>query len=169
MTPAAMMAAGVAAKQTAKYANEIGRICAGLIPTNHSGQVSPALGGAIAECVMPLFFAGVQYQDAGQRVYTVSKLREVTRMTGWQSAAAVAAGCESAWVRQGQLGRGPPYVRTRDLWAKDERVSGHRPGPHDPVVDSNSDRRFIQVNPKARVYWAVGILGFEEDMESLSV
>ncbi|KAI9779241.1 MAG: hypothetical protein M1839_007493 [Geoglossum umbratile] len=169
MPPAAMMAAGVAAQQTAKYANEIGRICAGLIPSNHSGQVSPALGGAIAECVMPLFFAGVQYQDAGQRVYTVSKLREVSRMTGWQTAAAVAAGCESAWVSQAELGRGPPYARTRDVWAKDERVSGNRPGPDDPVLDSNSDRRFIQVNANSRVHWAIGIIGVEEDMENLSV
>jgi hypothetical protein len=169
MPPAAMMAAGVAAQQTSGYANEIGRICAGLIPSNHSGQVSPALGGAIAECVMALFFAGVQYQDPVQRVYTVSKLREVTRMTGWQTAAAVAAGCESAWVRQGELGRGPPYTRTRDVWAKDERVSGHRPGPDDPVLDSNSDRRFIQVNANSRVHWAIGIIGVEEDMENLSV
>ncbi|KAI9865197.1 MAG: hypothetical protein M1813_002517 [Trichoglossum hirsutum] len=169
MPPAAMMAAGVAAQQTTEYANEIGRICAGLIPTNHSGQVSPALGGVIAECVIPLFFAGIQYRDAGQRVYTVSKLREVARMTGWQSATAVAAGCESSWVRQGQLGKGPPYLRTRDLWAKDERVSGNLPGPNDPVVDSNSDRRFIQVNPRARVHWAIGIIGVEEDMENLSV
>ncbi|KAI9774650.1 MAG: hypothetical protein M1840_002899 [Geoglossum simile] len=169
MPPAAMMAAGVAAQQTAKYANEIGRICAGLIPSNHSGQVSPALGGAIAECVMALFFAGVQYRDPGQRVYTVSKLREVTRMTGWQTAAAVAAGCESAWVRQGELGRGPPYIRTRDVGARDERVSGCRPGPGDPVLDSNSDRRFIQVNANSRVHWAIGIIGVEEDMENLSV
>ena len=112
MPPAALMAAGVAAKQTARYANEIGRIAGGLWPLMPGSPVSPSLGGVLIEVTLPLFFAGVQFQDPAQRGWTVSKLQEIARLTGWESSVAIAAGCESSWERAGLAGRGPPYTRT---------------------------------------------------------
>ena len=41
----------------------------------------------------------------------MSTLRGTSRVTGWQSAEAIATGCEAAWMRTAAVGRGPPYVR----------------------------------------------------------
>jgi hypothetical protein len=116
MPPAAMMAAGVSASTTAQYAQTIGKIAAGIYyPQRYNleaGSLNPNLGAALTEVTVPLFFAGVQYTDRAQRGWTVAKLREVSRLTGWQSAAAIASGCEAAWSRTAQLGRGPPYEGT---------------------------------------------------------
>lgn len=61
MPPAAMMAAGVAAKQTAFFANQIGRIAAGIAPDcSIASQVSPGVGAALIESSTPLFICGVQ-------------------------------------------------------------------------------------------------------------
>lgn len=62
MPPAAMMAAGIAARQTAQYANEVGRIAAGIVPDINSDtiQVNPGVGSALMEASLPLFFAAVQ-------------------------------------------------------------------------------------------------------------
>ena len=61
MPPAAMMAAGVAAPQTALFANDIARAAAGLIPDLASRyEVSTQIGAALIESTMGLFIAGVQ-------------------------------------------------------------------------------------------------------------
>ena len=61
MPPAAMMAAGIAARQTASFANELGRIAAGLAPhCSTTEKVSPGVGGALIESATCLFVAGVQ-------------------------------------------------------------------------------------------------------------
>ncbi|KAI9848847.1 MAG: hypothetical protein M1837_006363 [Sclerophora amabilis] len=169
MPPAAMMAAGIAAPKTAGYANEIGRIAAGLVPTSTTSEVNPSLGAALIEATMSLFFAGVQYQDAAQRGWTVTKLRDIARLTGWESSAAVAAGCETSWEKQAALGRGPPYTRVGDPISKDDRMAGRKPFLTDEEPKDTSDRRFIGVNPAARIHWAIGILGLEEDLGKLKL
>jgi hypothetical protein len=61
MPPAAMMAAGMAAKQTAFFANEIGRIAAGIAPhSNATSKVTPGVGAGLIETSFCLFIAGVQ-------------------------------------------------------------------------------------------------------------
>lgn len=61
MPPAAMMAAGIAARQTAFFANEIGRIAAGIMPEcERVQQVNPNVGGALIESSTCLFVSGVQ-------------------------------------------------------------------------------------------------------------
>ena len=194
MPPAAMLSAGVTAHLTATYAQTVGKICAGLYcPQQYSlqtGNLNPNLGGALMESTFPLFFAAVQFQDAGQRGWTISKLRDIARLTGWQTSAAVAAGCEICWERMGQAGKGPTYTPTMDRSNKDERVSGKsRRGPMNSGQDSasvkreggkggedeeppsiiNHDRRFINVNPSARVHWALGLLSVEDDLEKLDL
>lgn len=61
MPPAAMVAAGIAARQTASFANELGRIAAGIAPDcSRTAQVSPGVGAALIESSFCLFIAGVQ-------------------------------------------------------------------------------------------------------------
>lgn len=61
MPPAAMVAAGIAARQTASFANEIGRIAAGIAPDcSRTTEVSPGVGAGLIESSFCLFIAGVQ-------------------------------------------------------------------------------------------------------------
>jgi hypothetical protein len=205
MPPAAMVAAGVCAHLTHTYAQTIGRICAGLyLPSTYSFQTSnlnPSLGSALMESSFSLFFAGIQFQDAAQRGWTVSKLNDIARLTGWQTSASIAAGCEVCWERMGEMNKGPKYVPTMARGNKGDRPDGRtRRGDEirergagwggavkvegsgraqkrnaqveaddeEPVM-INHDRRFINVNPSARVHWALGILGLEDDMQKLDL
>jgi hypothetical protein len=61
MPPAAMMAAGIAARETAVFANEIARIAAGICPdVETAAAVNPSVGAALMESSTCLFIAGVQ-------------------------------------------------------------------------------------------------------------
>jgi hypothetical protein len=61
MPPAATMAAGMAARHTGSYANEIGRISAAIAPhASQVEQVSTGVGAGLIECTFGLFIAGVQ-------------------------------------------------------------------------------------------------------------
>ncbi|KAI9682672.1 MAG: hypothetical protein M1829_006659 [Trizodia sp. TS-e1964] len=212
MPPAAQMAAGVAAAKTAKSANEIGRITAGLLPdtTNQGTSLNPLLAAALLDVSIGLFFSGVQFSNPEQRAWTVENLTWLTAATGWDVTSDIAAGCEVSWIKQAEAGRGPPYTRRIGVWAKDPRISGARrrnaqPGnvaqngsangasharagdaqqtpsaatsPNENATstvgyDINqdpTDRRFIVSNPSTRVYWAIGLLGVEEDLQQLNV
>ena len=110
MPAAAQMAAGVGAQATQPYATLIGRITAGMqIPL--SDDLSPSLGAVLTESTLSLFFAGVQFQAPDQREWLITRLLEVDRRTGWASAGIIARGCETAWERAADMGRGPPYER----------------------------------------------------------
>ncbi|KAF1982629.1 hypothetical protein K402DRAFT_424384 [Aulographum hederae CBS 113979] len=170
MPPAAMMAAGVAAQHTAKYANDIGRIAFGIIPGPSNLPLNPSLGASLCEITMPLFFAGVQYQDFHQRTWLVTHIRDICARTGWASAGMIAAGCERAWERAAQVGRGPPWQRMTDRMPplnEDERVhrgTGHFAGGEPREI---SDKRFVHVNAGTRVHWAMGILSEDRDVEAI--
>lgn len=132
MPPAIMMAASVAAPTTGIYAQTIGKIMAGIYyPQSYNleaGSLSPNLGSSLTEMTVPIFFAAVQYHDPTQRGWTISKLRDICRLTGWKSAEAVAGGCEKAWISAARQGRGPPYQRSFETnreqeWEEEQRVS----------------------------------------------
>lgn len=116
MPPAIMMAAGVAAPTTAEYSQAVGKIMSGVYyPQRYNleaGSLSPNLGSALTEMTVPVFFAAVQYTDTTQRGWTISKLRDISRLTGFKSAEAIAGGCEKAWIGAASQGRGPPYQRS---------------------------------------------------------
>ncbi|KAL8803690.1 MAG: hypothetical protein Q9182_003022 [Xanthomendoza sp. 2 TL-2023] len=169
MPPAAMAAAGVAAPRTAHWANIIGRICAGLQPFSNTAPLNPSHGAALMDSCMGLFHAGIQFRDAAQRGWTIIKLRNIARLTGWQTSALIASGCERAWMAAADMGKGPPYTRTMNATAKDDRVSGRSRQANLGPPKDNNDRRFITMNPGARVYWAMGILSAEEDMKQLKI
>lgn len=61
MPPAGIIAAGVAARQTAFFANQIGRITAGVAPESLTAvHVNPGVGAGLIELTFCLFVAGVQ-------------------------------------------------------------------------------------------------------------
>jgi hypothetical protein len=186
MPPAAMIAAGVAAHKTREYAQDVGKICAGLYqstPGSPSDALDPSYAGVLIESTFPLLFAGVQYQSISQRGWAISKLHDIARMTGWQTSAAVAAACEIAWERQGLAGKGPPYQRSLDRNNKDARVNGKSrlaDGGHsrvealDPASEHESqfvshDRNLIGKHGSTRVHWALGLLSVEQDIEKLEL
>ncbi|KAI1180737.1 hypothetical protein F4777DRAFT_260283 [Nemania sp. FL0916] len=110
MPPVAMLAAGLSAATTMPWALKLGRIAAGLEENiARLKVVSTLMGAALIESAFPLFVAGVQLQDNAQRHWLVRRLRDIARLTGWQSAHQIADGCESAWSKAAQLGRGAPY------------------------------------------------------------
>lgn len=168
MPPAAMMAAGVASRQTSEFAQQIGRIIGGIVPPEMGHDLSPSLGACLCECSLPLFFAGVQYQDPTQRAWLVSLLRNVEIRTGWKSIGMVAQGCETAWEKASGMGHGPPYKRTVDQWhvdtAFDSRVARITGNYAARDYGGSGSVGPAQLNPQsARVHWAMGILGVVED------
>lgn len=170
MPPAAHMAAGVAAKQTASYANDIGRIVAGIVPGPPEQQLNPSVGAALGESCMPSFFAAVQYQDPRQRHETVVRLFSIAKRTGWGSAELIANGCETSWVKAAAAGRGPPYeriVRAHGTSSEDPRLNGswENLDPNaQPDEKDDTDRRLVRTKANARLNWAIGVMGVEEDV-----
>ena len=185
MPPAAMVAAGVTAHLTKEYAQNVGKICAGLCASVTGEQLDPDLAGALIETTFTLLFAGVQYQDASQRGWTIAKLHEIARMAGWQTSASIAAACETAWEKMGQAGKGPPYTRSLDRNNQDARVNGlsrlasvtdhsSESGAPDAIHDHHSqfishDRKEIGRHGSTRVHWAFGLLSVEEDIKKLDL
>ncbi|KAK5163197.1 uncharacterized protein LTR77_010783 [Saxophila tyrrhenica] len=167
MPPAAHAAAAVAAGETHFFANEIGRITAGIAPTSLNQSLNPGLGAALSESSMATFFAAIQYQDAEQRRYTVERLKDIAQLTGWGSTELIANGCETAWVKAAAAGRGPPYTRiARKVQSDDPRLNGsweHLDPNMRPVEQDKADRRLVPTEGTARLSWAIGIMGTEED------
>jgi hypothetical protein len=169
MPPAAIVAAGIAARQTTSFANELGRIAAGISPDiSMTTQVNTGVGAALIESSTCLFVSGVQYQDAAQRMWTVNRLRDIARLTAWQTANAIATGCETSWIKTAELGKGPPYARTGeervvpDVWNSSRRI--------DKATSSIcSEERRLVISRAERIHYALGILGVQEDFEFLDL
>ncbi|KAK7539709.1 uncharacterized protein J3D65DRAFT_586721 [Phyllosticta citribraziliensis] len=159
MPPAAIMAAAVAASQTAGPANDIGRIAAGVMPPPlpssappgeraKLAELNPSIGAALIEVIMPLFFAGIQYTEHAQREWLVTHVTDIENRTGWASAGLVANGCQKVWERAGKAGRGPLWVYRREGASKDERRSGRKSDNANAVsVSSNSPRDDFDSRP----------------------
>ncbi|KXT10460.1 hypothetical protein AC579_1844 [Pseudocercospora musae] len=173
MPPAMHMAAGIAAPETAPYAMEIGRIVAGIVPGPSDTGLNPSLGAALCESCMPSFFAAVQYQEPAQRWETVTRIFNIAKRTGWGSAELIANGCETAWVKAAAIGRGPPYTRiVRSETSEDPRLNGswERLDPNaQPNENDESDRRLVKTKANARLNWAVGVIGVEEDIDRMRI
>lgn len=161
MPPASMVAAGVATQFTLDAASKIGQIAAGIfalagttvtrvgpnqVPTRSQQAeqhgLNPSIGGMLCEITMPLFFAGVQLQAPHQRTWLVDHLYDIEVRTGWATAGMIGHGCETAWKRTAEAGRGPPWERS-GYWSK-----------RDWEVDSN---------PRSRP-WGEGVRGFGQDV-----
>lgn len=172
MPPASHMAAAVAAHETTFFANEIGRIAAGIVPGPADQPLNPSLGATLCESCMPSFFAAIQYTDARQRHETVARIFSIAKRTGWGSAELIANGCETAWVKAAAMGRGPPYQRiARPSHSDDPRLNGawEKVDPNGMgEVKDERDRRLVKVSENARLNWAIGVMGVEDDVGSLA-
>jgi hypothetical protein len=166
MPPAAMMAAGIAAPQTAGWANTVGRIVFGLQPPSTFQPFNPSLGRALAECMFPMFVAGITYTDPHQRRCHVERLQLVAELTGVESAALIAAGCERCWARMHETGRGPPYVPTLQLTERQlENTTSSIRFPveqQEPIWKDNG-------TTKMPISWAMGLMSLEEDYERMQL
>jgi hypothetical protein len=169
MHPAAHAAAGLAAKDTAFYANEIGRIAAGIVPGPANEPLNPTLGSSLCESCMPSFFAAIQYQRPDQRHETVMRIYGIAVRTGWGSAELIGNGIETSWAKAAEMGRGPPYQRVEQpRYSDDPRLNRswekQAGDPHvRPEEMEEHDRRLVTVRPNARLNWAIGVIGLEED------
>lgn len=194
MPPAMHMAAGICAQATQPYAMLIGRITAGMqIPLGDS--LSPFLGAALVESTMSLFFAGIQFQDAKQREWLVTRLLEIDRRSGWASAGVIARSCETAWEKAANAGA-PPYTRRtrrfgekgplvldeddtsnqagrwhnqqyagRDDGSEDENEHGSRRVQEEKEEEGKTTDE-IRYVVKRRQPWAMNLLGTEEDLRA---
>lgn len=174
MPPAAHMAAAIAAPDTAFFANQIGRIAAGIVPGPEDQPLNPSLGAALCESCMPSFFAAVQYTEHAQRLSTVSRIWSIAKRTGWGSAELIANGCETAWVKAAAAGRGPP-------WERVARPTEHREDPRlngswedldpekEPEWANEYDRRLVRMKANVRLTWAIGVMGVESDVEKMRI
>ena len=172
MPAAATMAAGVCASASAPYGMLIGRIAVGMqIPV--TPDLSPFLGAVLTESSMPLFFAGITFQDPQHREWLITRFLEIDKRTGWASAGIIARGCETAWEKTAEMGRGPPYVRRTNPITKDEdgkytdeqKDSGSR-RERNRVQERQTgeqETRFVVKNGLTGT-WAVNLLGTEEDL-----
>jgi hypothetical protein len=169
MPPFAHVAAGVAAAQTAKYSNLIGRIAAGMMTESIRPPLNPSVGATYCEISMPLFVAGIQYTDPAQREWLVARTREVEELTGWASVGMIGQGCERAWMKAAALGHGPPYSRRKSpvrvvdsVDMRVPRVGAERPPELGHWVDNGegNDTRGM------RVHLAMGLLSNEKDLNA---
>ena len=173
MHPAAHAAAAISAQETAHHATEIGRITAAITPPPPGYPLNPTLTAALCDSCMPSFFAAVQYTDPHQRFATVTRIFDVAMRSGWGSIEIMANGCETSWIKAAALGRGPPYTRhVRPEESEDPRLNGRweelDPDSNADDADQNdeNDRRLIGKQAQARLTWAVGVMGTENDLRS---
>ncbi|KAI1133764.1 hypothetical protein F5Y10DRAFT_4789 [Nemania abortiva] len=157
MPPVAMLAAGMSAATTMPWALKLAQIAAGLEENiTRLTVVSTLMGAALIESAFPLFVAGVQLQDEAQRHWLVRRLRDIARLTGWQSAHQIADGCESAWSKAAQLGRGPPYKPAPDVEAeaedakevRDRHEARKRQAPRPPPDVAPPGMSWVWGNPR---------------------
>lgn len=169
MPPAATAAIGAAARDTAAYATLIGRIGAGIAVKAASSPLNASVSVAFTGTIVPLFTAGLQYQDASHRHWVVSRLREVEARSGWASAGLCALGCETAWTRAAQMGRGPPYEPVcQDEKSNDIRVNGRQRPANEAPTEVN-ERAYIPYSKQARLQFGFGMLGTEEALDKMSL
>ncbi|KEQ59912.1 uncharacterized protein M437DRAFT_14692, partial [Aureobasidium melanogenum CBS 110374] len=171
MPPAAHVAAAAAAEQTKPYAYAIGRISAGMQTPPEDHPLDPRMAAAMIDMVIPQFFAGIQYTDASHRAFLVERYFETDRRIGWATASIIAEGCQSGWIRAADAGRGPPHVRVSKATFSDFRIGRYgnyaqaqASKPRLSEWDAENDRKFVKTKTSARVHWAIGLMGTEEDV-----
>ena len=71
-------------------------------------------------------------------------------------------------MKNGELGRGPPYTRTSeervvpDIWNSSRRIDRALEG-------NNNDESRLVIERSDRVHYALGLLSVEEDFENLAL
>jgi hypothetical protein len=93
------------------------------------------------------------------------------RLTGWQTALAIASGCEASWVKTYEAGKGPSYEGSQDegdvalaqgVYTTTRRIDR-------AFVGKSIEERRMELERPERVHYALGVLGLEEDFQGLDV
>ncbi|KAI3052387.1 transcriptional regulator family: Fungal Specific TF [Aspergillus niger] len=172
MPPAMMVSAKVAAPTTAGYSQDIGRIAAGIYDSQRiyqeTGGLSPALGSCLIKMTVPIFCAAIQCTDPAQRDWVVTRLRSLSRKSGWLISISIANSCENAWRVAAKQGRGPPHER-KDTSGYEQALKWTPPGKESYLSDTG-ERRFVAVaRCAAAAGWAMGLLSLEDDVLNLEL
>jgi hypothetical protein len=163
MPAMSMQAAMVSADRTAHLANSIGRVTAGLFPSDGASQINPARGASLIESTIPLFFAGVQYKERAQREWLKQKLREIHRITGWASASRVLLGCYRAWEVAGEKGLADPFTRPPDSEEEDVPRPEYASREVSPLKGNAEDGKNFILKAAHHLEMAAGLLGEPSD------
>ncbi len=75
-------------------------------------------------------------------------------------------GCESAWTRTAEMGRGPPYTRVTEKKIDQEILYNAKKGT-DRRSSGGHDRGKIFIARMDRVHYALGLLSVEQSLENL--
>lgn len=112
--------------ETRQYSYDIARIAAGMVLPSYNQTMNPIQGAAFCEICLPLYFAAVQFQNAMQREWLISRLEETEKRYGYAMAATISQGCQAAWQKAYKSGKGHPYMmrpgKSRD---SSQMSSGH--------------------------------------------
>lgn len=102
-------------------------------------------------------------------------MHDIARLTGWQSARQIATGCESAWIKAGQMGRGPPYEPPANFDRSDPSVGapsiwGQPRSIQTRIQEVSADESNKLVLAKSeRAFYALGLLGVEDELDKLDL
>lgn len=118
----------------------------------------------------------LQYQDIAQRHWLIRRMHDISRLTGWQSARQIADGCESAWTKAAQAGRGPPYrspeglfpAEPSSVWVNPRRLDRAIREHNGLGVSGQAEQRLV-LHKSEQAHYALGILGVEQDLERLDL
>lgn len=113
----------------------------------------------------------LQAQDSAQRHWLVKRLHDIARLTGWQSARQVAEGCESAWHKAADLGKGPPYTRDPSLsreipqsvWDFPRKLASQ----NEQLLEETKGQMVYL--PSHRASYAIGLISVEQELEQLDL
>lgn len=187
MPPFAMVAAHKVAQQTEPYANEIGKIVAGMAEDmTAETTISTMVGAAYIECCFPLFVGAVQvrhatycsfwafiktdlslsqFRDKLQRQWAIRRLHDITRLTGWKTSDQIASGCEAAWRKAAEMGVAPEYEPESEAAALLHGYTTRRIDDRIHSIDEGHSGSVLQRSDRA--YVAFGLLSIDADLEKL--
>lgn len=110
-----------------------------------------------------------KFYSQAQRQWTIQRLLDITRLTGWQTGAAIAVGLETSWVKAAEMGRGPPYTRAADAGAQNDLSDQSRRRLDGMLQSRGESSGRMVVSKQERVHYVLGILGVEEDFQRLEL
>lgn len=111
-----------------------------------------------------------QFQDLRQRHWTIRRLRDIARLTGWQSARQIADGCETGWNKAAELGRGPPYHSPPELGSLFPDSVWNRPRRIDQrIQELGAGESRLVLARSEQAHYALGLLSIERDLDTLDI
>jgi hypothetical protein len=99
-------------------------------------------------------------------MWTINRLLDIARLTGWESSHAVITGCEGSWTKLAELGRGPPYTRTTDQMPHVNMLEEAKKGRRLDQALRGGDGKIV-IQETERAHFALGLLGFEDDFDNM--